>query len=331
MKRAKRISIDISLTSIFWILLSVGIIYLLFVLSDILVLTATALLLALSITPTINKLEKLKINRSFAAGIILFVLSIVLFLFGLSVIKPVSEQTAVFLEKLPLIIDTVSPIKIDPNSFSSQLAEIPNRVFKIALGTFSGLLTAFTTLVLSFYLIQEINSLPQYISFWFPDKREKYIRISEKLQEQIGFWVRGQLLLMLLVGLLSYLGYLVIGLPYSLSLAFIAGILELVPNIGPVVAAIPAIFVGFSISSFHGIAALVISLVVQQLENNFIVPKVMQKAAGLNPVVTILAIMIGFKIGGPLLAILSIPLTLIVRVILTHLSINQNTKLPEIK
>ena len=87
---------------------------------------------------------------------------------------------------------------------------------------------------------------------------------------------------------------------------------------------------GFSVSSFHGFAALVISMVVQQLENNFIVPKVMQKAAGLNPVITILAIMIGFKVGGPLLAILSIPLTLIIRVVLTHVTLNQETKLPEI-
>ena len=331
MNNAKRVSIDISVSSIFWILFSLGFVYLLFSLSSILMLTATALLIALSVSPSIDWLENRKINRHLSAAIILFLLFVVLVLFGLSVITPVSDQLQNFFTKLPNIVDAVSPIKLDSSSFSTQLSEIPNKVFNLALGTFSGLLTAFTTIILSFYMIQEIKKIPEYISFWFPEKKESYILISEKLKEQISFWVRGQLMLMLIVGLLSYIGYVFVGLNYALPLAFIAGMLELIPNIGPVVATVPAVFVGLSISPFHGIAALVISIIVQQLENNFIVPKVMQKAADLNPVLTILVIMIGLKIGGPLLAILSIPLTLVIRVLLTHLSFNSHTKLPEIK
>lgn len=330
MKTPKRISIDISVSSIFWILSSLGLVYLLFLLSDILILAVTALLIALSVTPTIDKLEKLKINRSIAAALILLVLFVVLVLFGLSVVTPILEQTEVFLGKLPNIIDAVSPIKIDLNSFSSQLAEVPSRVVNFALGTFSGLFSAFTTVVLSFYLIQEIKRIPDYIQFFYPDKKTIYTKLADNLQLQISYWVRGQLLLMLVVGLLSYFAYLVIGLPYALPLAFIAGILELIPNIGPIIASVPAIFVGLSISPLHGLAALIASLIVQQLENNFIVPKIMQKAAGLNPVVTILAVMIGFKLGGALLAILSIPLILVIRVIFSHIRLNGETKLPEI-
>jgi predicted PurR-regulated permease PerM len=86
---------------------------------------------------------------------------------------------------------------------------------------------------------------------------------------------------MVLVGALNYVGFLAVGLPYALPLAFIAGILELVPNIGPVIATIPAMFVGFSVSVTHGIASMIVSILVQQLENNVIVPKVMQKSPGL--------------------------------------------------
>ncbi len=330
MKIAKRVSIDISVSSIFWILSSLGLVYVLFLLSDILILTVTALLIALSVTPTIDRLEKYKISRSLAAAIILFVLFIVLVLFGISVVTPVLEQTEVFLGKLPNIIDTVSPIKIDLNSFSSQLAEVPSRVVNFALGTFSGLFNAFTTVVLSFYLIQEIKKLPEYIASLFPDKKTIYTKLAESLQFQISLWVRGQLLLMLIVGVLSYFAYLAIGLTYALPLAFIAGMLELIPNIGPIIAAVPAIFVGLSLSPLHGLAALIVSLVVQQLENNFIVPKIMQKAAGLSPVITILSVMIGFKLGGALLAILSIPLVLVIRVVYSHIRLNNTTKLPEI-
>jgi predicted PurR-regulated permease PerM len=330
MKIAKRLSIDISVSSIFWILLTCGGIYLLFMLSDILVLTVTSLLIALSVTPFVDKLEKFKISRSLSSAIILVLLFAVLVLFGISIATPLIEQTSVFIEKFPAIVEAVSPVKLDMNSFNSQIAQIPAKVFNIAIGTFSGLLNAFTTIILSFYIIQEMKRLPEYINFWFNEKSKIYQELSEKLQQQISLWVRGQLLLMLVVGILSYVGYLIIGIPYALPLAFIAGILELIPNIGPTIAAVPAILVGFSISPVMGTAALVVSLVVQQLENNFIVPKIMQKVAGLNPIITILVIMVGFRLGGPLLAILSIPILLSFRVVYSHIRLNHTTKLPEI-
>lgn len=330
MKIAKRLSIDISVSSIFWILLTCGGIYLLFMLSDILVLTVTSLLIALSVTPFVDKLEKFKISRSLSSAIILVLLFAVLVLFGISIATPLIEQTSVFIEKFPAIVEAVSPVKLDMNSFNSQIAQIPAKVFNIAIGTFSGLLNAFTTIILSFYIIQEMKRLPEYINFWFNEKSKIYQELSEKLQQQISLWVRGQLLLMLVVGVLSYVGYLIIGIPYALPLAFIAGILELIPNIGPTIAAVPAILVGFSISPVMGTAALVVSLVVQQLENNFIVPKIMQKVAGLNPIITILIIMVGFRLGGPLLAILSIPILLSFRVVYSHIRLNHTTKLPEI-
>lgn len=330
MKSSKRLSLDISVSSVFWILLSLGGVYLLFMLSDILILVVTALLIALSVTPIVDRLEKYKVNRSLSSALILMLLFVVLILFGISVATPLIDQTSVFIEKFPAIVEAVSPIKFDMNSFNNQIAQLPGKVFNIAIGTFSGIFTAFTTIILSFYIIQEMKKLPEYLKFWFANKSSAYTDLSNKLQLQISLWVRGQLLLMLLVGVLSYVGYLIIGIPYALPLAFIAGILELIPNIGPTIAAVPAILVGFSLSPVHGIAALVVSLIVQQLENNLIVPKIMEKVAGLNPIVTILSIMIGFRLGGPLLAILSIPLILTFRVIYTHVRVNQDTNLPEI-
>jgi predicted PurR-regulated permease PerM len=179
-------------------------------------------------------------------------------------------------------------------------------------------------------MIQEMHKLKSYFLFWSPEKGERYNIIAEKLEVEIGHWIRGQVLLMIIVGVLSYLGYVIIGLPYAVALGVIAGILELVPNVGPTIAAIPAILVGFSISTAHGFGALAVSILVQQLENNLIVPKVMQKTTGLNPIVTLLAIMIGLKLGGPLLAVLSLPIVLSARVIFSHMRVNKTTNIPEI-
>jgi predicted PurR-regulated permease PerM len=125
--------------------------------SDLLILVITSLIIALSVNPLVDWLEKYKINRSLSSALILLFF-LVLILFGISVATPLIDQTEVFLEKLPSIIETVSPIKIDMNSFNTQLAKIPGQVFNIAIGTFSGLFTAFTTIILSFYIIQEIKT-----------------------------------------------------------------------------------------------------------------------------------------------------------------------------
>jgi len=121
-----------------------------------------------------------------------------------------------------------------------------------------------------------------------------------------------------------------LGLPYLLALSVIAGLLELVPNIGPTIAAVPAIIVGFSVSYSHGLAALIVAIIVQQLENHLIVPKVMQKATGLNPIITLIALMIGFQLGGPLLAVLALPVFITIEVFVSHLHLDKNKDLPQI-
>lgn len=330
MIKSKRISLDISVASLFTVLVIVGSIYLFSQLSDILILFYTAILVSLAICPLIDKLEKYKINRSLSTGLVLLGFFAVFILFGISLITPLVEQTEAFLQKLPQIIQSVSPVQLDINSVIPQFTNISGNVINIAIGTFSGLFAALTLMVLIFYITQEMHLLPQYLDYWFAEKGKLYNSIAQKLEVQVGHWVRGEILLMIIVGVLNYIGFLAIGLPYALPLAFIAGVLELVPNIGPVIATVPAMFVGFSISTGHGIASLAVSIIVQQLENNVIVPKIMQKVTGLSPVITILAIMIGLRLGGALMAILAIPTVLAIRLILAHVRLNQKTSLPEI-
>lgn len=330
MIKKKHVTFDLSVGSVFWVLFSLAAIFVIFKLTSVIILLFVSILITLAVCPLVDYLEKFKINRALSSMVILLVIFGTIIFSIVSLASPLLDQTQLFIQRLPVIIDTVSPIKLADGSFNAQFATVPGRVITFALDTFSAFVTAFTVIVMSFYMIQDMHNLENYLKFWFGEKGHRYFTIAEKLEIQIGYWVRGELLLMLLVGLLSYIGYLIIGIPFAIPLAFIAGMLELIPNIGPTVATVPAVLVGLSISPSHGLAALVVSIIVQQLENNLIVPKIMQKVAGLNPIITIIAIMIGFNLGGPLLAILALPTVLTARVILSHLSLNKDTTIPEI-
>lgn len=330
MIKKRHVVFEISTGSIFWVLASLATIFIIFKLTSVIILLFIAILITLAVCPFVDYLERLKINRAISSAIILLTIFGTIIFALVSLASPLLDQTQLFIQRLPVIIDTVSPIKIADGSFNAQFASVPGKVITFALDTFSAFVTAFTMIVMSFYMIQDMHNLERYLKFWFGEKGHRYHVIAEKLETQIGHWVRGELLLMLLVGLLSYIGYFIIGIPFAIPLAFIAGMLELIPNIGPTVATVPAVLVGLSVSPGHGLAALIVSIIVQQLENNLIVPKIMQKVVGLNPIVTIVAIMIGFNLGGPLLAILALPTVLSARVILAHLSLNKDTTIPEI-
>ncbi|OIN91841.1 hypothetical protein AUJ42_01240 [Candidatus Collierbacteria bacterium CG1_02_44_10] len=330
MIKQKHIIFDFSTGSIFWVLFSLAAIFIVMKLSNVIILLFIAVLITLAVCPLVDHLEKYRINRALSSMVILLAVFGTIIFSVVSLASPLLDQTQLFLIKLPAIIDTVSPIKFTDGSFNAQFATVPGKVLTFALDTFSAFITAFTVIVVSYYMIQDMHNLENYLKFWFGEKGHRYHIIAEKLEVQIGYWVRGELLLMLLVGLLSYIGYLIIGIPFAIPLALIAGMLELIPNIGPTIATVPAVLVGLSVSPTHGLAALVVSIIVQQLENNLIVPKVMQQVAGLNPIITIVAIMIGFQLGGPLLAVLALPTVLSARVILGHVRLNKDTTIPEI-
>ena len=131
--------------------------------------------------------------------------------------------------------------------------------------------------------------------------------------------MQGQLILSLLVGILSYIGLTIFNIPYALPLAMIAGIMEVVPVIGPIISALPAVFLAFTISPFLSIVVAIMYLVIQQLENHLIVPQVMRRAVGLNPLIVILAIAIGSRLLGISGALLAVPMAVVFQIIATEI------------
>jgi len=131
---------------------------------------------------------------------------------------------------------------------------------------------------------------------------------------------------MIIIGLLTFIGLTLLGIDYALPLAIFAGFLEIIPSFGPFISAIPAVLVGLLISPLMALAVIALYFLIQQVENNFIVPQLMAKECGLNPLVTIIALIVGFKLGGVIGAILAVPVVLLIEIILTEISASEKFK-----
>ena len=174
---------------------------------------------------------------------------------------------------------------------------------------------------MAFYLVIEEDAAKRLFRHLTPKKHQAYIvGLVNRMQEKLGHWLRGQLLLMLIVGLLTYVMLLVMGVEYPLVLGVFAGFAELVPYAGPIIAAIPAIVIAFVSSPVKAVIVALLYFGIQQLENTVLTPKIMQKSVGLNPVISLMVLLIGFH-AAPLFgmpefvgAILAIPVTTVLSV-----------------
>ena len=135
------------------------------------------------------------------------------------------------------------------------------------------------------------------------------------MQEKIGLWLRGQLVLCLIIFLMSWLGLSLLGVKYSLVLAVFAGVTEFIPYLGPFLGAIPAVFVGFTQAPYLCLLVIILYIVIQQTENLFLVPMVMKKAVGLNPVIVIISMLIGGTMAGILGILVALPVATAISVV----------------
>ncbi|NCO12697.1 MAG: hypothetical protein COZ34_00705 [Candidatus Pacebacteria bacterium CG_4_10_14_3_um_filter_34_15] len=218
----------------------------------------------------------------------------------------------VFQEEIRNFTFTLQEISTVIKNFSGSF----NTVFAIVNGTFTGVITVFTLLIMSFYLMMERHVLHKKV-YWFTSKAEYAEKIKDfisSIEEQLGGWVRAQLILMFSIFAITYISLSLISIPYALPLALLAGLLEIIPNLGPTIAMVPAVFVTYL--TFGPVMAGIVFLlyiIIQQIENNVLVPRVMQTSANVNPLVAITVILGGFQLGGIIGALLSIPMYIIAR------------------
>lgn len=308
------------------ILLALGFIW---VIRDIVIVVLLSLVLASAMEPMVDYLTKFKIPRFVS---VLGTYIVVIGFFGLlvSLLSPlVIEQAKVLSNNLPSYAVELQARYPSLTLFlgGTDLTTIAQKIvtsnggsdliFGRALGLFNGLVAVVSVLVISFYLVAADRGMKKFIGDLVPSQYHNTItRLIEKIQRKMGLWVLGQIILSIFIFVLTYIGLTILGVKYALFLAIIAGALEIVPYIGPFVAAVPAVFFAMIQSPPLVIGVIILYIIIQKTEGYVLVPKVMEKTVGTSPLVVLLSLLIGFKLAGVLGILLAVPLAGAITVII---------------
>ena len=310
-------TIEISHRTILFIIGILAGIWLVLQIRDILYLLFVAFILMTGLRPFVDFFTKYKVPR-FLAILITFVL-IIGGIGGViaTTIPTVIIQSNRLIQDLPQVLEKLFPAsELNIRTITQEFAPITQNVVRVGFEIVNNFVAIVTILVFTFYFLLERKSFKVTLqSFVGEETTETITGILRDVELKLGTWFRGQLTLMLTIGLLSYIGLTILRVDYALPLAVIAGLLEIVPMIGPVIGAIPAVLFALTVSPFLAASVAALYFVIQQFENHLIVPYVMKKSVGFSPVLTIAAFMIGARFEGVVGALLAIPAILVAQVI----------------
>ena len=309
-------------TIIFAVFFLLGL-WLLFFVREIILQLFVALLLMTILQPLVILLTKIRIPRAISV-IISYILVLGLLGGMVALIAPtLAQQTTNFVIALPTYLNNIGVSSVMSGDLAkgllSQLGGIPGEILNFTVSVFSNVVAVVTVLVFAFYMLLTHDKLKDQAGILFGENKSQQInRIIVAWENRLGKWARGQLLLMFAIGLATYIGLVLIGIPFALPLAILAGLLEIIPILGPIVAAIPAVIIGFGISPIVGIGATASAFLIQQLENYVLVPKIMGKTIGISPLVILVAVTIGAKLLGIVGVIISVPFVLTLQVLINE-------------
>lgn len=295
----------------------------LFYIREVLFLVVLALMFSAAIDEPIDWLDRRGVPRWLG---LIFIYLLVIGVFSVTIaliIPPIVSETHALLSALPdlfqragvLITSTgiiseankLTNLQSLATSFGNSLFGGTSTFFSTITGIFGGFFTTALVLVMTFYLVVQENGLKKFIRSIVPTQNQPYVTsLTNRIQFRIGKWFRGQLTLALVIGIVSYIALRIIGVPYAFVLAIVAGLMEIVPYIGPIIAAVPAVFLVLD-NPVKALLVIAAYIVINQLENHILVPKIMQKAVGLSPVVIIVALLIGAKVAGVMGIVLAVP------------------------
>lgn len=310
--------------------------YILYEIREILAVLFVSLILSSAFDPWVDWLAKKKIPRGVSMGFFYVALCVIILGIFALIIPPIAHQATELSERYPFIADKVKIgignikeytslegtwNKLTASSGSyPELAPVFETIFSQISGVLGAIFTFFLVLVITFYMVVEEGALKKVVWSVIPESHQvNSMRLVNAIQQKIGLWIRGQLILSLTIFVFIYVGLLFLKVDYALVLALIAGLTEFVPYLGPVLAALPAIFLAFTQKPILALFVGVFYYIVQLVENNIIVPKIMQKVVGLNPIVSITVLLIGFQLAGVIGAILSVPVATAVKVVLADI------------
>lgn len=319
--------------------------YLVYRLSQILIVLFAAIILASAIRPVVDRLERLGLRRG--AAILLIYVVIIAIIGGLLVIAvppmanflvQMSQEGLMMGEvrmfaarlaffgwdqfNLPVVVLTL-PTQLQTligEASNTAQQQVRRQMWPFARTTLVVVSQILLGLVMGYYWLVAREQTLALLLKMSPSKHRKEIkRMWDDIETALGAYVRGQTLLIATVGGFSFVALFLLGVPYPLPLAVVAALMEVIPFVGPLLGAIPAVLLAFTVSPITALLVIGLYTVFQQVESNVLVPKVMEKSVGLNPLLVILALIAGGVLNGAVGALLAIPVAGALQVIARHL------------
>ena len=327
-KYVKSFKVEITLKTILLTLAVIIGVQVAWMVKDVIFSLVIGFILMSAFNPTVTYLEKFRIPRALSALVIFAMLIGGIRYLVAVILPPIIEETVLLVKNLPGQLQQAEWLQ-SPLIRSFELEErareaapaITNSLFGILSQAFSNVLFILTTLFFGYYLLIEEHAVRRFLLHIVPPPEAGRIElVMDKVERRMRDWLWGQLILMFTIGTLTYIGLTLIDVRFAIPLAVIAGLLEVIPIIGPTVSVVPALLFTAPESTFLGLSVLALYFIVQQIENQILVPLVVRKTVGLNPIVTLLVLILGGRFAGIAGMFLAIPITLFIETVLHELS-----------
>ncbi|MGN6812931.1 MAG: AI-2E family transporter, partial [Thermomicrobiales bacterium] len=311
---------------------------------QIVILFLIGILLASAIEPVVNRLHARGLGRGQSVLVVYVLLFIAVGALVAVLVPTVINQVARFFTSAPNLIDDLrhsvqtsqsvfirdnGPYLIDEIERRVTQADIPTeRALTLATylpGVFGyfiqGIITIVTTLMVGFYWITEKAIIKRvFLSFFGVEERRARVHmIWDDIETKLGGWIRGQLILMAIIGIVASIGYTLLGLKFSLLLGVLAGLFEIIPFFGPWISGVPAVLIALTQSWRLAVAVVVFMVAIQMIEGNVLVPRIMKDSVGLSPLLVVLAVLVGGTLLGPVGSIIAIPIAAAIQVLISDL------------
>lgn len=327
--------IDISWASLWRIVAIFLLVVTLFYVRDVIIVVFIAIIISSALHAPVSYLEEKKIPRILSVITIYLLAAATVALVLYAMVPVMLIQARYFLDhvnelKLPFLDmlgmpNLISQINTNINDWISTLFYGGSNLLNFISAVAGNLVFMFVTAVLSLYLTISRGSIQRFIRAIMPTNKEEYtIDLYKRTRRKIGRWFTSQLILSFVVGALTFIGLLVLGIDSALLLSILAAILEIIPYVGPIAVGVVTFLVALPQSTTLAFLAIILFFLIHQLENHVLVPLIVGKAVGIDPVMVVIAILAGSQLAGLVGAVIAVPAAIIVQELVDDWSAKKN-------
>lgn len=283
-----------------------------------------AYLLMAGLSPITELLEQRRWPKFLAIGLPYLVVPAIFVGLTFAYLPQMADQASQLTQMIPQLLNQFTrylPFRVaNPDALIqdilSSLNIQPQNIFSVVSTVGQLALEVVAVIVVSVYMILEKQRIHQWIASWFPRNEQRIATIIERIENDLGRWLQGQLIISVMVGLMVWIFLAIVGIPFAPFLAVLAAIFELVPYVGPIIAAVPAVLLAASVSPTTMVIVVVGYTAIQQIEGHLLVPNVMKNRVGLPALVIIAVIIAGGELAGIIGAIMAVPLAAVAQTLL---------------